>query len=661
MFGLISEIYLDKSFYCRYNDFVNRNGERKNGMNCLILENKQSDFCSVIESCGVNATYSTFENALYLDLSSFDSYIILACGKVLDPRLRIRLENEAAKGKRLFTEGLNSWDGIYSDEPANTTRMRLVAVASPEEGGIPGLSVGDLLDDGSNAMLRPWCTVPGYKPLLVYRDHIIAHKHWNAGKDEIMKDSFPALWKIGENVMMCSFVLHNYVRARFAPQKAWKCLIDYIAEWITGNKPSAYPEPPVRFCAEDLSDEKTFEKCRKEALDRGILWLSSFLTDGGKGGIKEGLRHEIDYNGVQKTADAVRNDCSGESAGAFLFYGTLSGNPEYLDYSKNLFEFIFDNMQIRGGLLDGMMRWTHTAWQVCYQDDVARAVLPALFNCLFLKNDEKLPNVCKALDFLVKTTAKDGCRVARTDGPQLSEEKIAELAKAEHGRPSAHYNAYYHAALLLAYKCCGNQTYYDVARRGLEYIMSLYPETGREQSETEEMCRLILPLAVLYYVSKDKKHLDMLHRVTEDLLAQKHPFGGFREWDTGYKAHYSRESRGECSLLAENGDPVADLLYSNNWLPLGFAFAYYATGEEKYFSLWSETVKFFINCQIISDDPKINGSWCRAFDMDSVEVYGCPHDIGWAPKCSETGWTDAEILMGMMLPDIIKKSGSDEK
>ena len=38
------------------------------------------------------------------------------------------------------------------------------------------------------------------------------------------------------------------------------------------------------------------------------------------------------------------------------------------------------------------------------------------------------------------------------------------------------------------------------------------------------------------------------------------------------KAACSRRENGECALLAENGDPVVDMLYSNNWLPLGFAY-----------------------------------------------------------------------------------------
>lgn len=626
-------------------------------MNCLILEDNSYDFSAVLESCGISSTYASLDEAIGMDLSKFDSFVIFACGKVLDPRFRVALEKEIEKGKRLFAEGLNSWDGIYSGEPFDTTRMRLVVAADHQNGGIPGLSVGDLLDDGSNSMMCPWYTVKGFTPILVHRNHIVAHKHWNADIDEIKKDSFPALWKIGTNVMMCAFTIHNFVRARFAPKRNWRLLVDYIARFITGKEPTSYPKSPVQFCDKDVSDGDIFEKCRKEAVSRGITWLSSFLVDEGRGGIKEGLKHNITPDGFQFTADAVRDDCSGEAAGAFLFYGILNKSPKQLEYKDHLGDFIFGPMQIRGGILDGMMRWTHTAWMVCYQDDVARAILPFLYESFFFNQKDRLPNICKALDFLVKTTARDGCRVPRTDGPDLTEETVKKLAAEEHGSPSAHYNAYYHAALLLAYKCCGNKTYFDVAKNGLERIMSLYPETGREQSETEELCRLILPLSILYYVSGEKKHLEMLNRVTDDLIRLKHPFGGYMEWDTGYKAHYSRDSRSECSLLAENGDPVCDLLYSVNWLPLGFSFAYFATGDKKFYSLWREITEFFIKSQVISDDPKINGCWCRAFDMDSEEIYGCPHDIGWAANCSESGWTDAEILMGMMLPDLIEKYG----
>ena len=623
----------------------------------LILADRESDFTKVLADCGAETVRIPFEDAADHDLSGYDTVCVLACGRVLDPWLRVRLEEENAKGTRIFTEALGSWDGIYSAGPADTTRRRLVVLPSSEEGGIPGLETGDLLDDMSNRMMQPWYPVPGLTPILVYREQVIAHRHWNASREEIAQNAGLGLWTIGETVMMCSFEVHNFARARFAPRQSWEKLIRYLARWITGGEPESLPASPVRCSWDaDLSDDAAFEHSRKEAVDRGIRWLEQFLVDGGKCGIREGMRHYIDPDGKQKTADEVRTDCSGEAAGAFRFYGLLTGDRGSLAAADDLCDFVLGPMQVKGGIFDGMLRWTATAWQVCYQDDAARALLPMLYDCLISGNRERLPGVFRALDFLVKTTAKDGCRVARTDAPNLTEEGIRALREAEHGLLSAHYNAYYHAALLLAYKAGGDPVYLDTARKGVETIMGLYPETRREQSETEELCRLILPLAALFDATRDEKHLAMLHKVTDDLVTHRHPSGGFCEWDTGYKASCSRESRGECSLLTENGDPVADLLYSSNWLPVGFAWAYHVTGDEKFRKLWRDIASFCIRSQLLSDEPTAHGCWCRAFDMDLGEVFGCPHDVGWAACCSESGWTDAEILMGLMMPELLARS-----
>ena len=173
--------------------------------------------------------------------------------------------------------------------------------------------------------------------------------------------------------------------------------------------------------------------------------------------------------------------------------------------------------------------------------------------------------------------------------------------------------------------------------------------------DTNEICRLVLPLALLCECTGEKKHLDMLERVTCDLESHIHPFGGVAEWDTGYKANCSRVSGGECSLLADNGDPVADLLYSSNWLPIGLAWAYRATGDERYRSLWRGIAEFMIKSQIHSDIKDIDGGWARAFDMDRREIFGLPHDAGWAACCIESGWTVAEIVTGLEIMKYIDK------
>lgn len=54
---------------------------------------------------------------------------------------------------------------------------------------------------------------------------------------------------------------------------------------------------------------------QKRAVERGIGWLKRFLSEEGKGGIKEGLAHNIAPDGKYTVLDGVRTDCTGESAG----------------------------------------------------------------------------------------------------------------------------------------------------------------------------------------------------------------------------------------------------------------------------------------------------------------------------------------------------------
>ena len=119
------------------------------------------------------------------------------------------------------------------------------------------------------------------------------------------------------------------------------------------------------------------------------------------------------------------------------------------------------------------------------------------------------------------------------------------------------------------------------------------------------------------------------------------------EYDTGYKAERSRTSGTESSLLADNGDPVCDLLCSTNWLTLGFAYAYKATDNEVFKERWKSLVSFLSSIQMQSENPANDGCWCRGVDLKRRESYGMSHDVGWGTCAVESGWTVAEILMGI--------------
>lgn len=359
----------------------------------------------------------------------FDSFYI-SCDGAMDARLRLKLETECGKGKHCLLETPDSWFDIYSQEPRTTLRARLSCLS----GDIPGLSEGDLLDDGSNLMRQPYFMMKNTKPLLVYRDYIIAHKHWNVSVDDMMKESRPGLWQIGDSTIMSSFIFRWYRRARYSPVRHWEALISYLAEWLTVERPASFPQFGVSFRKwdSDLSDDKEFEKARKESIRRGIGLLRNYLVDNGEGGIREGLHHDILPDGTPLRADVIRADCTGEFSGAFSFFARTENSREASVISDSLRNFVFDPMQIKGGIFDGMIRWTAQSWSVCNQDDVCRAVLPVLYDCILFHDDRHFDEVTRALDFLVKTTSKDGTRRFRTDCINMDENSISQLANEEH-------------------------------------------------------------------------------------------------------------------------------------------------------------------------------------------------------------------------------------
>ena len=402
--------------------------ERMLYMKILLLADGLSDFTEVLFSCAVDIEQMTIPEAARRDISAYDAYCVLGSERVIDARVHDQLEKAAKAGKHVFLEYASTFASVCANEPVNTTRSRLIYVEGEGCEKIPGFTTGDLLDDESNFMLQPWTAIPEYRPILVYKHHIIAHTHLKASKEEILADSRCGLWMSGDNIMATSFHIRNFRRARFAPAGSWERLIRYIVGWITGVEPSYMPAPVVQYgVSEDLSDDATFDACRKKAIERGICWLRNFLVEDGCGGIREGLSHKIDPEGNQALLNNVRNDCSGEAAGAFRLYAHVFSDGTAKKTADNLDGFTYGTMLIKEGLFNGFMRWSDEAWNVCYQDDVARCILSGLYKCLFLNEDALYPEICRALDAMVNLTARDGCRKPRFDIPDMTEKSFSVI------------------------------------------------------------------------------------------------------------------------------------------------------------------------------------------------------------------------------------------
>ena len=617
----------------------------------LVVTDTGNDLSEAIAASCENTETVDFRHLGEIPLENYEAIALLAGNQdepvTLDAVSRNNVERFRGNGGRLFCEFISSIGPIYGGAPERLVHHRSVFTGeTPAE----GLRAGDLFDTRYNECVKYYFRPEVIQTVLVSHPYIIAHAHTELPAAVLLRGE-PSLWFLDGNTLICAMRISNYNKARLAPTAHWQALIEYLLGWLAGTAVKAVLPEPV--CEHDGS--QSLDECVR----RGLAWFKNagMLVEGGARGAREGFSHNIDAkDGRQFMASQIRNDCCGETGGAFMLDWLLNSNAESKTTAEALEDFCFNHMQVKEGLYQGMIRWSQTAWETCYQDDVARAIMPTLMKACLSKETgsrRRLDDAYEALDFLVKTTGTDGLRPNRTDCCHLSADDMEAIRSKPGGNPSAHYNAYYHAALLLAFESGGRQEYYDTARKGLETIMAAYPTTMREQSETQELCRLVLPLACLYKAGGEEKHKDMLYRVTADLGRLRHPTGGYAEWDTGYKAHCSRREAGECSLLAENGDPVADLLYSVNWLPLGFAWAYYATGDGMFYTLWEDVARFLRLAQIQSEDRRLDGAWARAFDMERREIYGVPHDVGWAPCSIESGWTVGEILTGLMIMKLL--------
>lgn len=568
---------------------------------------------------------------------------------------RVLLERQIAAGKRIFAEYVASIGHVYCEPPQSTRYHRLIYCS--KETDLAGLPLGALLDDQCGLRLRPFAGACLHDvPILQYA-RVHAHDRVELNDSFFGEVSDRALWFEQDTLIVCGFRLCPWLRARYSPLQRIRHVVAFVIGWLLDRPVEVAALSPLEPVVSTGPDGRRASSYR-EAADRAIRWFeqSGVLYDEGRTGVHEGWGTEIYGDGSQRLSRQQRADCIGETAMAYFMHYKVTNDERSLAIANRLHDYVFQYFLCKEDVpWSGMMRFNAEAWSICYQDDVSRAILPQMWQCFVEGSERHLDDCLLALNFLLKTTGSDGMRVSRTNNMIFDRhpEELHRMRSEPAHFPSAHYNAYYYAALLLAYQLTGIRLFLDAGRKGLEALMRVYPDTVREQSQTQELCRLVLPLSWLYWSTQDERHREWLYRVTEDLQRFKHPSGAYLEWDEGYKAPMWEENgMRDNSLVTENGHPVVDLLYSNNWLPMAWMQAYFVTGDSVFLDLWKESSDFMIQAQLTSANPDIDGAWARAYDVELGEVFGSPSDMGWGPWAIESGWTVAEIASGLMVGEL---------
>lgn len=480
---------------------------------------------------------------------------------------------------------------------------------------------------------------------------------WGVLWQEILQFLVP-----GSNISPLEFepkVQALYSRNQALPANAQKHGVKLGIEWFENAKMLIHPS---------LLD--TIRGLGEEGV-REIPWDPNMQAGDGTAGIFECIFSEIGHNGEQPVGILERGDCNSESAMAFALAGKVLGNEKYTKISENLIDYyLFNSNALDGKYSDpnsaayGLIPWgiSNEYWRgINYGDDNARFLLGVITTASILDTDKWDETIMKSLLGLLRTTGTNGFR-----GTQLNFKHFEENDNWRHYferdfinlRP--HFESYLWACFLWAYNKTGDRLFLERAQKGLDIMMENYPNNFTwTNGLAQEKARMILPLAWLLRVDNSAKNKAYLNTVIHDIIELQDESGAIREelgdLEKGrYPPPKSNEAYGtnEASLIAQNGDPVTDLIYTANFALLGLHEASYASKDPLIKDVGDKLAEFLIRIQVKSDSPALHGGWMRAFDFERYEHWGSNADTGWGAWCIETGWSQSWILSILSLREM---------
>ncbi|MCZ7637638.1 MAG: hypothetical protein M5U12_17350 [Verrucomicrobia bacterium] len=293
-----------------------------------------------------------------------------------------------------------------------------------------------------------------------------------------------------------------------------------------------------------------------------------------------------------------------------------------------------------------------------YGDDNARLMLGTLGTAALLGTDRWDEAMMLCLLGNLRTTGRQGFRTDRLDMGLLSQHPWTYFYHRNVVNLAPHFEAYLWACYLWAYHKTGDVLFLDRTRHALHATMKAYPRGLRwTNGLAQERARILLPLAWLVRVEDTPEHRAWLREAVEGLLALQDESGAIRE-ELGppgqgmFPPPRSNEEYGgnEASLIQQDGEPVADLLYTVNFAFLGLREAAAATRDPAWIAAENRLADFLVRIQIRSEArPELDGGWFRAFDFRRWEAWASNADVGWGAWAIESGWTQGWITSVLAL------------
>ncbi|CAG7640488.1 hypothetical protein ACFQI7_30355 [Paenibacillus allorhizosphaerae] len=462
------------------------------------------------------------------------------------------------------------------------------------------------------------------------------------------------------HVLVATSKLSHFITGRYGPTEAWSAIWNRLIRWLDPDceSESLRWESDVRIRSGQY--DKLDSDAEAEAFRRSVQWFRDytlFTAWGGKKGVIEGYESKIDHNGKQLPLTTARADCISETAMVFAYEWVLCQNPASRRTASDILDFVWSSPDFvqndSASPAYGLVNW-YQRGPIFYGDDNARVVLSSMAAGRLLGNDKWDEKVLRCLLANLRTSSPEGFRPNWLGYPDsFSNGRGWQYYRdTPFVRIAPHYQAYLWACNLWAYALTGFDGFLTPTKKAIRMTMEAYPHGWRwTNGLTQEIARMILPLAFLLRIEDTPEHRSWLDSMCSELLKQMQPCGAIAERigpleNGSYPPPQSNEAYGtrEASLLQANGDPVCDLLYTTNFAFLGLHEAAAATGDARLLEAENRMADFLCRIQVNSSKhPYLNGAWMRSFDYNRWEYWGSSADAGWAAWCAETGWTNTWI------------------
>lgn len=510
---------------------------------------------------------------------------------------------------------------------------------------------------------------------------------------------YPLLY-LDKNFLIATTKLSDFKKARFGPSGSWKKVWESLLEWIlkkNGMTIRSWESDPSPAYS---SDEKLPSWAKRNAVENGAKWLwnarlfihpswekeiakyqprngdpnlffgppvgkDQLIGDGSRG-IMEGHASAINFDGTQKYRYFIRADVQGESAFLLAASGNLLENNNYKMTSERLLDYLFYTSEFRGGnknirdnAVYGLLSWANTHPGVFFNDDNARCILGVIGATAFLKNERWNKFIVENILANLRTCSKQGFQGNALNEKQVMEKGWRFYNERDFINIHPHFESWMWACYLWLYDKTHYKPLLDKAKAGIKITMDAYPDNWLTQNGIQqERARMILPLAWLVRIENTEEHRKWLNLIVSKLLESQVACGAIREElgssdsDKNKLIITSNKNYGsnEASLIAKNGDPVSDMLYTCNFAFFALNEAAQATGNPKYKEAVSKLSDFLVRVQAKSKNhTDIDGAWFRAFDYNRWDYWASNADNGWGAWSTLTGWIQSWIVSTQVL------------